>query len=83
MSRNSALTDFSDVLGSANRIRVNHLHLETGGAASNGTANTAKADDAEGFAPNISATELIEIPTLPIAGTSEGFAFAKAASDGE
>src|SRR5208337_3153735 len=74
---------FFRVFGSANRIRVNHLHLETEGAASNGAANTAKADYAEGFAPNISATELIEIPTLPIAGTSQGFTFAEAASDGE
>ena len=69
-------------LRSANRIRIDHLHLETGAAAGNGMANAAETDNTESLAPNIGAAELIEIPALPISGTSEKFTFAEAASDG-
>jgi hypothetical protein len=78
-----AVKRFYDVLGRTHRVRVEHFHLKTQSAASDGTPDAAETDNTESFAPNIRTTKLVEIPTLPVSGTSQGFTLVEAASDGE
>src|SRR6516225_7096899 len=65
---------FLDFLGDADGVGVDDFHLKAGSTPGDRAADTAKSDNAKGLAPNIGATELVEIPTLPVAGAGESFA---------
>ena len=53
----------------ANRVIVKHAHLETQRAARHPAADSSKAQNAQRLAPNIAANELIQVPSVPRAGT--------------
>src|SRR5271165_6561534 len=70
---------FFGVFGGAQCVRIDDLHLKPRGAASDSAADATKSDDAQRLAPNVGATELIEIPAFPVARASQSFAFAESA----
>src|ERR1700722_2230803 len=57
-----------DTQWSADPIAIDNSHLESRCAPSHGAPDASKSDQSQGLAPNVGTDELIEVPTLPIAG---------------
>jgi len=72
-----------DVFGDAIAAVIENLHAETLRAAGHGLTNSAEADNAESFSPDISAAVLIKVPALPVPCPHILIGFNDAACDGE
>jgi hypothetical protein len=66
----------------ANPVVIEHAHLKSAGAAGQAAADSAEADDAERFSPDVATEKLVKIPPRPGARTHPGVAFDQAARDG-
>src|ERR1700676_3649031 len=63
--------------GGARRVIVNDAHPEASCPPRYRSPDAAKAQNAQRFPPHVGAANLVEVPSLPVAGTRQGIPFEK------